>query len=378
MELATVYREAGQDGVRLAATFRPERGDEFCVHFQFPIEARHLVDRESDAFVPIGLAAAMASGESLRIAMPVSSALAGNLDDLQDLFLLSAPTPLSRVRVEGVVPRARPALDAPVAALLFGGGVASWYSLLKHVNIPLPDEAPLSFLAHVTSLSGPRPASVPAWIAEISAATRLEPVCVSSNLATRFPLDWWGTLRPALLASVGLALGGGINRVIVPSARPPDAQGVGGGGLGVLLPRLMSSERIRLAEDGLEAGRMEKIGLVIRPDPLALRNLRVCHHGPDANCGECADCIRTGIELRAAGAEPGELPFVRPWTDAAIDVADTGDPGIRRALEEGLEWLRREGAKSALADRIEAAWRRSEIRLAKAMLKRAGADVPAD
>jgi hypothetical protein len=145
----------------------------------------------------------------------------------------------------------------------------------------------------------------------------------------------------------------------------------------VILPRLMSTERTRLVEDGLEASRMEKIGLVVRHDPTALRCLRVCTEGAESNCGICAGCVRAGIELRAAGAEPSELPFVRPWTDDAIDGADGRDPGIRQALGEGLEWARREGANPGLVERIETAWKRSEIGLAREMLRRVGAEAPA-
>lgn len=72
-------------------------------------------------------------------------------------------------------------------------------------------------------------------------------------------------------------------------------------------PQLLSyldSRHFRVADDGAEASRLEKISL-LKQWPEAMRHLRVCFENPGShtNCCRCEKCIRTILSFRAAGVE---------------------------------------------------------------------------
>ncbi len=67
---------------------------------------------------------------------------------------------------------------------------------------------------------------------------------------------------------------------------------------------LMSSQRVSVIHDGSRFSRLEKVR-ELAAWPTALAVLRVCPEGPSgrANCGQCEKCLRTRLELLAAGVD---------------------------------------------------------------------------
>jgi hypothetical protein len=65
-----------------------------------------------------------------------------------------------------------------------------------------------------------------------------------------------------------------------------------------------SSQRLTIVHDGARFSRLDKVR-ELAAWPTALANLRVCTENPATglNCGECEKCIRTRLELLAAGIE---------------------------------------------------------------------------
>jgi hypothetical protein len=65
-----------------------------------------------------------------------------------------------------------------------------------------------------------------------------------------------------------------------------------------------SSQRLTLVHDGIRFSRLEKVQELV-DWPAALDNMRSCTENPRGklNCGECEKCIRTRLELLAAGCE---------------------------------------------------------------------------
>lgn len=85
---------------------------------------------------------------------------------------------------------------------------------------------------------------------------------------------------------------------------------------------LFSSQRVTVIHDGSRFSRLEKVR-DLAGWPTALAVLRVCPESPDgeANCGRCEKCLRTRLELLAAGVEetaafgPSLTP-IEQWEEA--------------------------------------------------------------
>jgi hypothetical protein len=84
---------------------------------------------------------------------------------------------------------------------------------------------------------------------------------------------------------------------------------------------LFSSQRVTVIHDGSRFTRLDKVRDLVHW-PTALAALRVCsaNVGSEANCGRCEKCLRTRLELLAAGIEETEVfgPSLTPielWED---------------------------------------------------------------
>jgi len=112
------------------------------------------------------------------------------------------------------------------------------------------------------------------------------------------------------------------------------------------IDNLFSSQRITVIHDGSRFSRLQKVRDLARW-PTGLAALRVCpaSAGPRANCGECEKCLRTRLELLAAGIGETEAfgPSVTPseiWNAAAV-LESIGDRVI--FYEDLIEPLRARG-----------------------------------
>lgn len=122
------------------------------------------------------------------------------------------------------------------------------------------------------------------------------------------PLGFWGYRHNgAALAAVGHAA----------LARPAHLFIASGNGVAndgqlgshPITDSLFSSQTVTIAHDGARFSRLDKVR-DLAGWPAGLRALRVCgarRVGGQANCGHCEKCLRTRLELLAAGIE---------WTDA--------------------------------------------------------------
>jgi hypothetical protein len=91
------------------------------------------------------------------------------------------------------------------------------------------------------------------------------------------------------------------------------------------IDNLFSSQRITVIHDGSRFSRLQKVRDLARW-PTGLAALRVCpaSAGPRANCGECEKCLRTRLELLAAGIGETEAfgPSITPseiWNAAVLE-----------------------------------------------------------
>ena len=110
---------------------------------------------------------------------------------------------------------------------------------------------------------------------------------------------WMHQLHGAALAAVGHSLKARFFRFYVASSyhiaqMPP-------WGSHPLLDEHYRSCDVQVCHDGAEYTRLEKVRLLAEWQP-ALAALRVCRRMRHANCGRCEKCVRSKLELAAAGA----------------------------------------------------------------------------
>jgi hypothetical protein len=161
----------------------------------------------------------------------------------------------------------------------------------------------------------------------------------------------------AALASVGHAATVGPAFIFIggtyPVANPVPA------GSHAAVDSLFSSQRATIIHDGSRFSRLDKVRQ-LASWPAALKALRVCpaNLGDQVNCGRCEKCLRTRLELLAAGVEdttafgPSLTP-VELW-DEAVPIP-IGDRALRYA--DLLPFLRARGLDAlcrVLEDKIRA------------------------
>ena len=107
--------------------------------YSFPEEYAPLLNTRSDAFAPVGLLAAMYTGEDLEVQGLISPLLAANLLKYRDLYHEWWPDLFKMVEIsfdQLVPPEQGP--GKPMVMTAFSGGVDSFYSLWEN----LPDRQP--------------------------------------------------------------------------------------------------------------------------------------------------------------------------------------------------------------------------------------------
>ena len=260
-------------------------------------------------------------------------------------------------------------------ALLFGGGVDSFYTLRQ-----MRDR--LTHLVYVEGIDVPlsdagRLARVGEWNRAVARESGLELVVVRTDLRNHpdFRVLPWINGFTGAMAAAGHLLRERCGTVFFAAGGYTDRLDPRFLGSHPELTRLCSSEAVRFVHHAEETLRVDKAA-VIAEWPLARRFLRVCwkNHGSGLNCGVCEKCVRTQLEFFAAGQlealesmPPGPL---EDRLNAIPGVPDNlylyyqdlleriGEPRIRRAIEalgeRSVAWRR----KHAGRDVIERYWKR--------------------
>ncbi|MFN2603592.1 MAG: hypothetical protein ABR582_12655 [Gemmatimonadaceae bacterium] len=194
-----------------------------------------------------------------------------------------------------------PAKPSEAKALLFSGGVDSFYSVLNAprqdflvsihgFDIPLADHARMEVLR--TSVNDVAK-SIGARSIVIRTNFREHPV------AGRGPL--WERSHGGVLAAIGHVLSEHAGELSVSSSygmKNPVPWGSS-----FLTDPFFSSDRMRISTFGAEVRREQKIPAIAH-DPLARKHLRVCWDNREglANCSRCGKCLITMLSLAEAGA----------------------------------------------------------------------------
>jgi len=258
-------------------------------------------------------------------------------------------------------------------AAFFSGGVDSFFTLLEKndeieflifvegYDIPLSDTPRLAAACH--------------WMQEIADAMGKKLLVVRSNLREHpeFRLISWGYTFGSALAAAGHLLAGYCNRLYIPSSEP--YWRLYPWGSHPELDPSWGSSATEFEVHGADHERIDKVRK-ISVNPLVHRYLRVCWERKNErmNCGICEKCVRTQLELSAAGAPhrvqtfpegdlvgringlPGVPAHVVYYYQLASE--RIADPSIARAIEGLLErsqrWRRRQSMKKVPVE----LWRR--------------------
>lgn len=316
MRLHEVAVEAHPGRSRLVGRVERASGEQYELYFEFGGDLPGTLAPGADAFVPALLVPAMLAGEPLESDLPVSPQLLRQLGRVQAILTAWRPE-LTRVPVS--IPDATTMLPpAPAIGCFFSGGVDSFYSALKSLR----GESPRSPVTHLLFMRGfdaqvDSRATLDAAVAHVRrTAERLGIALIvgESNVRDHMRSLWPEAYQGAALGAAGLALGGLLGRVLIPSTLPYVRMGKPWGSH-PLLDECWSTETVTLLHDGSEADRFGKIEQIGRWDRAALDELRVCLkvHGAPENCGRCPKCVRTITMLALAGhtglrSFPGGLP----------------------------------------------------------------------
>ncbi len=267
----------------------------------------HLDPSNGDFLFAAMLPIAMRLGEALEIDATVSGKLLDNCWDLQSI-LLACDRQLQRIEVATRSER----VDLPSAragrGLFFSGGLDSSYSLAKNLS-GLPPRA--GRFTHLLTVIG---FDVLAWeearaqpmidaTEQVAKRHGLDHVVVRTNLRELSDrvVDWLNVYHGAALAAMGLPLASLLRTLNIASSAAYDQQMLLGSS--TFLDPLWSTGRLRFIHDGSETERLGKARF-LTSFPDLVRQLRVCTIETDSpvyNCGLCAKCLRTMIDLQIVG-----------------------------------------------------------------------------
>ena len=267
--------------------------------------ASEEVGKEADFLLPATMPLAMRTGGRLRLPGEMSPRLLSAAPKIQDFFRLWDDEEFRRVPVDaGARDAANGADRASGVGCFFSGGVDSFYTLLKHREEITHLIFVHGFDVFITEQTRREQGSQTAR--EVARELGKSLIEVETNLRTLFSmasdrLVHWDKYHGAVLASVALLFQHRFRKVLIPASFTYDQ--LFPWGTHPVLDPLWGTELTDFEHDGCEARRPEKVVYISKHES-ALKWLRVCHKSPDdrQNCGRCEKCLRTMINLRAAGA----------------------------------------------------------------------------
>jgi hypothetical protein len=199
-------------------------------------------------------------------------------------------------------------------AAFLSGGVDGLHALMRNRRLYRPDDP--AYIRQALFIHGydiGKRARAPECERYQAALARLQPVAIESGLRIvpcrtdlrhlpSKPGFWANRHNGAALAAIGHA-----------ALRGPAFLFLGGTydvsnpvpvGSHAAVDGLFSSQRVTVIHEGSRFTRLEKVR-ELATWPTALAALRVCPEGlgTEANCGRCEKCLRTRLELLAAGVE---------------------------------------------------------------------------
>jgi hypothetical protein len=323
-------------------------------------------DPHGDPFVAAMILPAMAAGLDLALDGPLSPSLATNLERLQALLLSwNWRNPWTR-RLRRIQVRAARAEEASTGraatGLFFSGGVDSWHALLHaQPEVGRTIDALLFVHGYDVPLSGPQSRAVLRHLRSGADGLGVPLITMASNYR-RFsdPAVSWDMAHGSGLAAAAHALGGHFDRWYV-SSSDAHLKGLVSGTTRDLDP-LWSRDGLSFDTIAIGIDRRRKLAALV-DHRCVQQHLIVCWRarGAVANCGTCAKCVSTMLQLLVLDALDrfGTLPHqvsARMLSADAILV----EPIRLMVWEDLLVQLRSRGEWRDLADAVDRLIARTE------------------
>lgn len=296
-----------------------------------------ILTPSSEAWFFLSLLPSMKLGVDFCLDAPISPRLLGAADRLSDIYC-SWYADFHRAGLLDAAPATIFPAPGQGVGVFFTGGMDSFYTLLKH-----RDEITHVIFVHGIDV-GLRDTRLRQQVSEmlshVGQKFGMGVIEIESNIRgflEHYDIDW-AVGHGDAFACTGHLLAPYFKRIYIPSSFT--YANLFPWGTHPLTDPLRSSEALEFVHDGNEAGRPQKAALLAKSD-IALRFLRVCFHNVDSayNCGQCEKCIRTMINLQAAGALGRCTTFPDKLDLKQIRrLSITGDAG-RAFLKENLHAL---------------------------------------
>lgn len=305
--------------------------------------ANVTLDHSGSAWVTAVTPPAMKLRATIRTDAPVDPLLVDNLGEVQkvihswydDLHLVGVHAPnLSHGTAQ----------PGRGVGAFFSCGVDSFYSALS------PEVTHLVFVHGFDIDINNQPLAEKALIgARRSAAAlgkELIEVCTNLRQFSNKHTHWAYRYHGAAMAHVGHLLADHLDTLYIPSTYDANST-VMPWGTHPELDHWWSSSRVQFVHHGFEKTRAQKVQALI-DNQAAMDNLRVCwlnwrDPNGDYNCGKCEKCVRTVINIQAAGGAgrcrtlPASIP---PSKVAKLKITNHGSLAF---MEQNLDALRASG-----------------------------------
>lgn len=272
------------------------------IWINYPEALSGNITQTHNPFVPSLAVLASFLGEDLEVRGSLSRRLLWGVNQVINVFMDWSPKVFHPIRI---FPDSL--TDAHIVsdetAILFSGGVDSYYSLLNH-NPETDKILPVSSAIFVHGCDIPldkpesyarvfdiyEPILVEMGIRLISAKTNMREFHRKVN---------WNITYGSVLAGIAFGMEGLYRQLLFSAQHQRDAQVMQGSE--IRLVSSLSTENTEVLLDG-QIHRAEKVAYLCQ-QPVTYSTLRVCWEHPDGimNCGKCEKCIRTMVELELAG-----------------------------------------------------------------------------
>ena len=192
------------------------------------------------------------------------------------------------------------------------------------------------------------------------AQVTLVPVWTNIRFLDEALLFWLYEYQGAAMAAVAHAFDRRLHTTLI-AASHDIATETPFGSCSVMDP-CFSSSRLSIKHDGIQYSRLQKAE-ILSDWSAGLRNLRVCISPPpgELNCGECEKCVRTMLELYAAGGLGRSSAFtcddITPEHLKAVEIPQEVELADYLELVPALEQLKRQDLVAGLRGRLRAARR---------------------
>lgn len=316
---------------------------DFLVWHKYPVEYYEQVSTGGNSFLAACILPAMRFGEDLLIEGKVSKKLLAGVVKLMQIINKWRPD-YKIIKIEHFGYEDNKS-DGKEAGMFFSGGIDSFYTLLKNENYPAGDTDKIKYLLFVKGFDiYGRNENVfeeaLSRIRKVSDAYKKSLLPIETNVRDiNIRIIDWDISHGAAMASVALGLEALFREIYI--AASYSYKNLMPWGSHPLTDPLWSTESLAFVHDGCEASRVEKILWQVGKSQVALDNLRVCWENRESrfNCCKCEKCLRTMLNLYAAGVLDKCSAFNSRLSRSAVANMKIETRGERVFAEENYDAL---------------------------------------